>query len=74
MAFNEWATIVLGVSSSILLAIRWMVKYYLKELTPNSGGSIKDQVTRIEERQNRQEEKIDQILFFLIGDNNAKQR
>ena len=35
--------------------MRWMVKHYLEEikheLKPNGGGSIKDQVNRLEQRQ-----------------------
>jgi hypothetical protein len=67
MELTEWA-IILSLATSVLLAIRWMVKYYLHELQPNSGSSIKDQVTRIEARQDKQEEKIDRILFLLAGD------
>lgn len=36
------------------VAIRWMVKHYLEEikheLKPNGGGSIKDQVNRLDAR------------------------
>ena len=36
------------------VAIRWMVKHYLEEikheLKPNGGGSIKDQVNRLDSR------------------------
>jgi len=31
-------------------AIRWLVKHYLAELKPNSGSSLKDSVTRLEEK------------------------
>jgi len=31
-------------------AIRWLVKHYLNELKPNSGSSLKDSVTRLEEK------------------------
>lgn len=31
--------------------VRWLVKHYLSELVPNSGTSIKDQINRLEERQ-----------------------
>jgi hypothetical protein len=31
--------------------VRWLVKHYLNELVPNSGSSIKDQITRLEDRQ-----------------------
>jgi hypothetical protein len=30
--------------------VRWMVKHYLYELKPNSGTSLKDSVTRLEEK------------------------
>jgi hypothetical protein len=29
-------------------SVRWLVKHYLSELVPNSGKSLKDQVTRQE--------------------------
>ena len=39
------------------MAIRWMVKHYLgeikQELKPNGGGSLKDQVNRLEARQDK---------------------
>jgi hypothetical protein len=31
-------------------AIRWLVKHYLNELKPNSGSSLKDSVSRLEEK------------------------
>ena len=31
--------------------VRWLVKHYLNELVPNSGSSLKDQITRLEARQ-----------------------
>ena len=31
-------------------AVRWLVKHYLYELKPNSGSSLKDSVTRLEEK------------------------
>ena len=31
--------------------VRWLVKHYLQELRPNSGSSLKDQITRLEDRQ-----------------------
>ena len=56
------ATQVIGLITSILalivgleLRIKALVKHYLIELKPNSGSSIKDQITRVEE-------KLDQLL------------
>jgi hypothetical protein len=62
MTANEWVGIAVGVcaiSTSILLGLRWVIKSYLAELKPNSGASIKDQVTRLEAR-------VDD-LFVLIS-------
>ena len=62
MTANEWVGIVVGVcavSTSILLGLRWVIKSYLQELKPNSGSSIKDQITRLEQR-------VDD-LFVLIS-------
>jgi len=39
--------------------VRWLVKHYLNELVPNSGTSIKDQISRLEARQH-------EILVHLI--------
>jgi hypothetical protein len=39
-------TIVGGFAS----AVRWLVKHYLAELKPNSGSSLRDSVTRLEDK------------------------
>ena len=40
-----------------IMAIKWMVKHYLgeikQELKPNGGGSLKDQVNRLENRMDK---------------------
>jgi hypothetical protein len=62
MTANEWVGIAVGVcaiSTSLLLGLRWVIKSYLQELKPNSGSSIKDQITRLEQR-------VDD-LFMLIS-------
>ena len=53
MTANEIIGLAVGVcavSTSLLVGLRWVVKSYLTELKPNSGTSIKDQVTRLESR------------------------
>lgn len=54
------ATEVIGLITSILgllvgleFRIKALVKHYLIELKPNSGSSLKDQVTRVEEKLDR---------------------
>jgi hypothetical protein len=41
------------------MAIRWLIKHYLaeikQELKPNGGGSIKDQINRLETRIDKNE-------------------
>ena len=62
MTPGEWAGFgagVCAVSTSLLVALRWVIKSYLAELKPNSGTSMKDQLTRLESR-------VDD-LFILIS-------
>jgi hypothetical protein len=62
MTPGEWVALAVGVcavSTSLLLALRWVIKSYLQELKPNSGSSMKDQLTRLESR-------VDD-LFILIS-------
>ena len=41
------ATTVIG---SFIGSVRWLVKHYLNELKPNSGSSLKDEVTALSAR------------------------
>ena len=62
MTPNEWVAIAVGgcaIASSLLLALRWVIKGWLNELRPNGGSSMKDQLTRLEQR-------VDD-LFVLIS-------
>ena len=50
---GEWVALAVGVCAvctSLLVALRWVIKSYLQELKPNSGSSMKDQLTRLEQR------------------------
>lgn len=35
----------------LIAMVKWLVKHYLSELAPNSGSSMKDQISRLEQRQ-----------------------
>ena len=62
MSPNEWVALAVGVCAvctSLLVALRWVIKSYLQELKPNGGSSVKDQITRLEQR-------VDD-LFVLIS-------
>jgi hypothetical protein len=80
----EIANMTLGIFISIgtvislaALGIRWLVKHYFdeikKELKPNHGSSIKDQVTRLEQKVEEAEvkrkamsQKIDHMYDLLL--------
>jgi hypothetical protein len=50
---QDYATVAVAVCTIVggfATSIRWMVKHYLNELKPNSGSSLKDSVTRLEEK------------------------
>jgi hypothetical protein len=80
MTIQDWASLIvaiLTIVSSIAFAIKWMVKHYLSELKPNSGSSMKDQISRLEtslddqridsERsRDRHEKKLDEMYKILI--------
>jgi hypothetical protein len=38
------------VIGSFIGSVRWLVKHYLAELKPNSGSSMRDQITSLEAR------------------------
>jgi hypothetical protein len=53
MTAANWAGLivsVIAIVSAFAGSIRWLVKHYLSELKPNSGSSLKDSVTRLEEK------------------------
>jgi adenylate kinase len=80
MSPQDWAGLILTILSiaAILgVGVRWVIKTYvtqiLNELKPNGGGSMKDQITRLEERVNEadllrrnMDEKLDKVYYLLI--------
>ena len=57
----DWAGLAVAIMTLLggfSAAVRWLVKHYLAELKPNGGGSVKDQVNRLEAR-------VDQIYVLL---------
>ena len=68
MNSNDWAA--MGVAMVTLLVaftavIRHLVKYYLSELKPNSGASVKDQVSRLEKR-------VDEIYSLILSNSTRR--
>ena len=66
MSVGEWTAVVglvLAVLAAIYSSMKVIVKSIMLELSPNSGHSMKDQVSRIEAR-------LDQLILELaIGQN-----
>lgn len=67
MTIQDWAGLtltVLSILGIVGVGVRWIVKKYVEgimaELKPNSGSSLKDQVTRLEE-------KTDKIFDLMIN-------
>lgn len=56
-AYASGVVIILG---SIFGLIKWMISKFLSELKPNSGSSMKDQITRLENR-------VDDIYIILAS-------
>ena len=61
MTIADWAMLIatiLGITSTLFMGLRWVVKSFLMELKPNGGSSIKDTVARLETR-------VDEIYKIL---------
>ena len=61
MSVGEWTAVgglVIAVLTAIYSSMRFMVKSIMRELSPNGGNSLKDQVSRIESR-------LDQLLLEI---------
>jgi hypothetical protein len=64
MTVTEWTAVgglVIAVLTAVYSAMRVIIKSIMRELTPNGGSSLKDQVSRIEQR-------LDYLYTRLIED------
>lgn len=53
MTAATWAGLIVSIIAIVTAfagSVRWLVKHYLYELKPNSGSSLKDSVTRLEDK------------------------
>jgi hypothetical protein len=58
---QDFAAIIVAIVTvlgGITTMINFMIKHYLSELKPNGGGSMKDQMTRLEQR-------VDELFIVL---------
>jgi hypothetical protein len=61
VSVGEWTAVgglVIAVLTAIYSSMRFMVKSVMRELQPNAGNSLKDQVSRIEAR-------LDQLMLEI---------
>ena len=69
MSVENWAALAVSVTTligALAVGVRHLVKYYLAELKPNGGSSIKDKVADIDNKVDKLEARIDEIYKFLI--------
>ena len=62
MTPNEWAGLAVAGASligTLAITVRHLVKYYLSELRPNGGASLRDSVDRLERQ-------VEEIMRLLI--------
>jgi hypothetical protein len=61
MSVGEWMAVggfAIAMLTAIYSSMRFMVKSIMRELSPNGGNSLKDQVSRIEQR-------LDQLMLEI---------
>lgn len=80
MSILNWTELIISVLTIVALiagGIKWLVKHYFEEirseLKPNSGSSLKDQVTRLEQKTKEAEslrkdmnKKLDHMYEILL--------
>ena len=69
MSIEQWVGISVGVTTLVgafAVSVRHLVKYYLAELKPNGGTSIKDKVRDIDVKVDKLELRIDEIYRLLV--------
>ena len=62
MTTSDWAALAVSVTTLVgaaALGVRHLVKYYLSELRPNGGSSLRDSVDRLERQ-------VEEIISILI--------
>ena len=62
----DWAAFAVALTTlvgTLAITVRHLVKYYLSELRPNGGSSLKDSVNRLERQ-------VEEIYCILITRNN----
>lgn len=70
MTIEQWVGLSVGVTTligAVAMGVRHLVKYYLAELKPNGGSSLRDEQNRQGETIKRLESRIDEIYLLLVN-------
>ena len=70
MTIEQWVGIAVGLTTLVAafaMSVRHLVKYYLAELKPNGGTSIKDKIRDIDEKVDKLESRVDEIYRLLVS-------
>jgi hypothetical protein len=57
------------VFTGLAIGLRFLVKGWLNELRPNSGSSMKDQITDIRSQMINLQKRVDDLFVILTRDN-----
>ena len=71
MNADQWVGLGVGISTligAVALGVRHLVKYYLAELKPNGGSSLRDEQNRQGEAITRLELRIDDIYRLMVNE------
>jgi hypothetical protein len=69
MTVEQWVGLSVGITtliSAVAISVRHLVKYYLAELKPNGGSSLRDEQNRQGETIKRLELRVDDIYRLLV--------
>lgn len=69
MSIEQWVGLSVGITTLVgafAISVRHLVKYYLAELKPNGGESIKDKIKDIDDKVGKLETRVDEIYRLLV--------
>lgn len=69
MTIEHWIGVIVGFGTLVgfvAAGVRHLVKYYLAELKPNGGSSLRDEQNRQGEMIRRLENRVDEIYRLLV--------
>jgi hypothetical protein len=69
MTVIEWTAVVLsiiGILTAVFSSMRYIIKSIMRELTPNGGSSLRDQINSTKEQVSRIETRLDSLYDHLL--------